>query len=145
MVMGTITIFCADHCETPAAWPSTALRHFAAELHERGWSVDYHDLDDGFTFDSAARAHCEKHRPEKFLLAEPNSFFETDALIKLGRKLRLPVEFLPTNQFLVPRADFIAWAKDSRHLLMENLPPHAEALRVSHEAGWQARGRRVEF
>ncbi len=98
----------------------SAMRHFAAELRERGWSVDYHRLEEGVTFETAARAHYEKHQPEKFVLAEPNSFFETDALTALGRKLRVPVEFVPTTQFLLPRGDFAAWAKDSRHLLMEN-------------------------
>ncbi len=98
----------------------SAMRHFAAELRARGWSVDYYQLDEDLTFESAARVHLKKHRPEKFLLAEPNSFSETDALLKLGRKLRAPIEFLPTNQFLLPRAEFIDWAKDAPHLLMEN-------------------------
>ena len=98
----------------------SAMRHFAAELRERGWLVDYYHLDQDLTFESAARMHHEKHHPEKFLLAEPNSFIETDAITKLGRKLRVPVEFLPTAQFLLPRAEFAASAKDSKQLLMEN-------------------------
>jgi deoxyribodipyrimidine photolyase-related protein len=98
----------------------SAMRHFAAELRAQGWRVDYYPLDDGLTFEEAARRHLEKHQPEKFLVAEPNSHFEMDALAKLGRKLRVPVEFIPTNQFLLSRSDFAAWAKDSQRLLMEN-------------------------
>ena len=98
----------------------SAMRHFAAELRARGWRVDYYPLDEALTFEEAARRHVEKHRPENFVLAEPNSHFESDAITKLGRKLRVPFEFVPTTQFLLPRCDFAAWAKDSRHLMMEN-------------------------
>ena len=98
----------------------SAMRHFAAELRARGWRVDYYPLDEALTFEEAARRHVEKHRPENFVLAEPNSHFESDAITKLGRKLRVPFEFVPTTQFLLSRCDFAAWAKDSRHLMMEN-------------------------
>lgn len=98
----------------------SAMRHFAHELREAGWQVDYYSLEDGLTFESAMREHVAKHHPEKITLAEPNSFFEEDAITRLGRKLRLKVEFIPTRQFLLPRGDFQAWAKDSKRLLMEN-------------------------
>lgn len=98
----------------------SAMRHFAAELREAGWEVDYHPLEDGLTFEQAARRHVEKHGPERFVLAEPNSYLEHEALSRLARKLHLPVEFLPTTQFLLPRQDFLAWAQGSRRLLMEN-------------------------
>ncbi|MEO8044741.1 MAG: cryptochrome/photolyase family protein [Spartobacteria bacterium] len=98
----------------------SAMRHFAEDLRTRGFYVDYYPLEDGHTFESAARRHVAKHHPEKFVLAEPNSFFETDALTKVGRALGVPVEFLPSTQFLLPRAEFEAWAKGSRRLLMEN-------------------------
>lgn len=53
----------------------SAMRHFAAELRARP-AVDYYNLDQELTFESAAREHYEKHRPEKFVLAEPNSFWK---------------------------------------------------------------------
>jgi deoxyribodipyrimidine photolyase-related protein len=61
-----------------------------------------------------------KHRPDKITFAEPNSFFETQAIEKLGRKLRIRIEFVPTAQFLLPRADFRKWAGGQRRLVMEN-------------------------
>ena len=54
------------------------------------------------------------------MLAEPNSFFETEAIAKLGRKLRAQIEFVPTTQFLLPRDDFRAWASAQKRLVMEN-------------------------
>ena len=109
----------------------SAMRHFAADLRAAGWEVDYIRLEEGLTFETGVQRHVAAHQPDKFLLAEPNSFFETDVITRLGRKLRLNVELLPTAQFLVPRADFREWAGESRHLLMEN---HYRRLRKRF--GW---------
>lgn len=98
----------------------SAMRHFARDLREEGWEVDYVPLDEGRTFETAARRHVEKHRPGKILLAEPNSFFEADAFRRLGHKLGLTIEFVPTRQFLRTRDDFSKWAKGSKRLLMEH-------------------------
>ena len=109
----------------------SAMRHFAGELRALGWEVDYAPLEEGLTFESGLRRHLARHQPEKVLLAEPNSFFETDAVTRLGRKLPVPVEFVPTTQFLVARDDFRQWAQGSRRLLMEN---HYRRLRKRF--GW---------
>ena len=98
----------------------SAIRHYAEELRGKGWSVDYYRLEDGFTFEKAAQHHLEKFLPDRFQLAEPNSFFEQEAIARLGRKLRVEIEFLPTTQFLLAREDFRAWAGNSQRLLMEN-------------------------
>jgi deoxyribodipyrimidine photolyase-related protein len=98
----------------------SAMRHFAAHLRAEGWEVDYIRLEESLTFETGLRRHVAEHQPAKVLLAEPNSWFETDAITRLGRKLQLAVEFLPTAQFLVSRRDFQEWAKGSRHLIMEN-------------------------
>lgn len=98
----------------------SAMRHFAAELERDGWKVDYVRLEEGLTFVDAAQRHVKQFAPEHIRLAEPNSFFEMDALVKLGRKLGVPVEFLPTAQFLCGREEFKRWAGTSRRLLMEN-------------------------
>jgi deoxyribodipyrimidine photolyase-related protein len=97
----------------------SSMRHFAAELRAAGWDVDYYPLEEGLTFEEAARRHVEKHRPTRLVLAEPNSYLEQDALDRLGRRFHLPVEFILTTQFLLSRADFRAWASGSKRLLME--------------------------
>lgn len=109
----------------------SAMRHFARDLRADGWEVDYIRLDEMHTFETGVRRHMAEHHPEKLLLAEPNSFFETDVITRLGRKLGIAVEFLPTEQFLTSRADFRQWAEGSRRLLMEN---HYRRLRKRF--GW---------
>ncbi len=109
-----------------------AMRHFAEEMKAAGWTVNYIRLEEGLGFEAAARKHLEEHPGTVFRLAEPNSFLETDALRKLGRKLDVSVEFLPTAQFLCPRVEFAEWAGgDRKRLLMEN---HYRRMRQKH--GW---------
>lgn len=95
----------------------SAQRHFAEDLRMAGWKVDYHALDRRMTWESALAAHTRKHQPERILLTQPNNYDEQIAAEKLAKKF--PVEILPTRQFLVPREDFIAWAKGKKSLLME--------------------------
>lgn len=109
----------------------SAMRHFAADLRAEGWEVDYMRLEEGLTFETGVQRHLAEYHPDKLWLAEPNSFLETDVITRLGRKLRVPVEFLPTAQFLVSRADFHQWAQGSRRLVMEN---HYRRLRK--QFGW---------
>lgn len=95
----------------------SAARHFAAEKGKEGWRVDYHALEQGSTWETALTAHVKEFKPERILLAQPNNYDEQQAVEKLAKKF--PIESLPTRQFLVPRADFIAWAKGKKSLLME--------------------------
>ena len=95
----------------------SAARHFAEEKRKDGWKVDYYPLEEGSTWETALAAHVEKFKPERILVAQPNNYDEQQAVEKLAKKF--PLEILPTRQFLVPRGDFIAWAKDKKSLLME--------------------------
>lgn len=95
----------------------SASRHFAEEKRKEGWKVDYHALEERRTWEAALAAHVGKHKPERILIAQPNNYDEQEAIGKLAKKF--PIEILPTRQFLVPRADFIAWAKGKKSLLME--------------------------
>jgi deoxyribodipyrimidine photolyase-like uncharacterized protein len=60
----------------------SAMRHFAAELRESGWVVDYRLINETPAFEAGLRHHLETHRPDALVLAEPNSFPETDAITK---------------------------------------------------------------
>ncbi len=109
----------------------SAMRHFADELREAGWDVDYRLIEETPSFEEGLRHHLEEYQPDALVLAEPNSFAETDAVTKLARKLRVPVELLPTKQFLVPRAEFHEWAQGQKRLLMEN-----HYRRMRKQTGW---------
>lgn len=95
----------------------SAQRHFAEEMRKAEWTVDYYAFGRGVTWDSALAAHVKKHKPARILLAQPNNHDEQAAAEKLAKKF--PLEILSTRQFLVPREEFIAWAKGKKSLIME--------------------------
>jgi deoxyribodipyrimidine photolyase-related protein len=96
----------------------SAMRHRAEALRKEGWHVDYIELTGNFT--EGLEAHVAQHKPESIVMQEPSQYEFRQVIPKLARKIGVPIEALPTNQFLVPEADFKAWADDHRHLLMEN-------------------------
>ena len=116
----------------------SAQRHFAEEMRKAGWMVDYHALGRGVTWESALAAHVKKHKPEQILLTQPNNYDEQAAAEKLAKKF--PIEIIPTRQFLVPREEFIAWAKGKKSLLMET---HYRRVRAEFGFLMQADGQPV--
>ncbi len=97
----------------------SAMRHFAAELHESGWTVDYHELGETPDFLSAFKRRLASTKPSGLVMMEPNNFFEKEAIRKITGKLDLEVHFTPPVQFLRSREDFLSWAKGKKRLLME--------------------------
>ena len=84
----------------------SAMRHFAAELRARGIDVVERRGED--TFGPALRAYPD------VVCAEPNG-----AAIR-RRLSRHGVRFVPSGQFLTAPADFAAWARGRRRIVMED-------------------------
>lgn len=97
----------------------SAMRHFAAEMRERGWQVEYHELAKTPDFSAAWERHLAKRRPQEVLMMAPNSFFEDQAARALAQKFRLHLRWTPPVQFLRTREDFLSWARGKKRLLME--------------------------
>lgn len=98
----------------------SAMRHYAEELREKGWTVDYIPLGTGLKFEEALRSHLARFPSSEVLVAEPNSFIETDALLVLAKKIDVRFSFLPTRQFLCGRQEFREAASRQTLLVMEN-------------------------
>jgi len=96
----------------------SAMRHRAEALRTRGWGVDYIELTGSFA--EALQQYVHQHRPQSILVQEPSQYNLRQGLPALSRQLGVPIEVLPTNQFLVPESEFRAWAGESKRLLMEN-------------------------
>ncbi|MEX1118551.1 MAG: cryptochrome/photolyase family protein [Terrimicrobiaceae bacterium] len=97
-----------------------AMRHFAEELRDLGWTVDYHEVSQTPDFLSALKLHLASAKPRDFVMMEPNNFFEGEALGKIAKKLGIEIEHTAPVQFLRSREDFAAWASGKKRLLMEN-------------------------
>ena len=109
----------------------SAMRHFAAELRARGWTVDYVPLEANRTFDTAVREHVAATGCRQLLMEEPNSFGEADVVVALAEAAGVTLTRLPGTQFLITRDDFRDWATGQKRLLMEQ---HYRRLR--RRFGW---------
>ncbi|MFN7677472.1 MAG: cryptochrome/photolyase family protein [Cyanobacteriota bacterium] len=106
-----------------------AMRHHAAALENAGHRVLYHRLEDPLPGgeqgaeppDSAAvlAAWIARHNMRAIHLLEPNDFHTQASLPALAERLGVPIHTHPTTQFLLSRADFLAWAKGRRSVVME--------------------------
>ena len=111
------------HHKAKIALILSAMRHFAAELRTRGWTVDYVALEDegntGSFTGEIARA-VERHGASEVRIVEPGEWRVLKALQGLKGPLDVSLEILPDDRFLCSIPEFIGWAQGRRTLRMEN-------------------------
>ena len=100
----------------------SAMRHFATELREAGWTVDYVKLDDegnaGSFTGELARA-IEEHDPRLVSVVEAGEWRVREDMAQWAHKFACEIEILPDDRFLCSQAEFEDWAKDRDSLRME--------------------------
>ncbi len=110
------------HHKKKIAFLFSAMRHFAEELREAGWRVEYRRIDDagnqGSFSGELARA-VEAHRPERIVLTEPGEWRLRDAMESWAEAFGVPVDILPDERFLCGIGEFAAWAEGRKQLRME--------------------------
>ncbi|NOK58867.1 MAG: cryptochrome/photolyase family protein [Chloroflexi bacterium AL-W] len=96
----------------------SAMRHYAAALHEQGYQVDYVHAAD---FLVGLRQHIETHQPTR-IMTMAASEYHTRRFQEAGLAdgLGLPVDVLPNTQFLVGRFDPHPEPKPGKRYVMEN-------------------------
>ncbi len=96
----------------------SAMRHFAAELTEAGYHVDYVRLDDpantGSFTGEIARA-VARHRPDRIVLTEPGEY----RVLAMAKAWPLPLELREDTRFFCSRSRFAQWADGRKALRME--------------------------
>lgn len=101
----------------------SAMRHFADELREQGWRVDYVPLDHpentGSFTGEVARA-AQAHAATRIVTVAAGEWRLLDAQQTWGEVTGLPVTILDDDRFLCPISQFAAWAKDRKRLVMED-------------------------
>ena len=101
------------------AFQISAMRHFAEELREKGWTIDYHALGESADLASAAHSHFARFQTSSLVVMEPNNFSEQVLVEQIALENKIPLEVSPTCQFVVPRAEFLRSAQGKKRLLME--------------------------
>jgi len=110
----------------------SAMRHFAQQLRDAGWTVDYLRLGQHTHLSlSAAWAHAlAKHQPERVLCTEPGDWRVEQQLTLCCKQAGRSLHMLVDDHFLINRSEFSAWAGKSRTLQMERFYRH---MRVRHQ------------
>ncbi len=100
----------------------SAMRHFAAELRDAGWKVDYvelNDPDNSGSFTGELFRAVERHDPRAVHVVEAGEWRVQQAIFEWPDKFDMPVEILPDDRFICSIAEFRDWAEGRDHLTME--------------------------
>ncbi len=111
------------HHQRKIALVLSAMRHFAAELREAGWTVDYVRLDDPGnrgSFTGEVMRAVERHRPRCIRIVEPGEWRVKTAIDGWARKCATQVDVLPDDRFICSVLEFQTWAQSRNELVMEH-------------------------
>ncbi len=101
----------------------SAMRHFAEELRDAGWTVDYVKLTDtansGSFTGEVARA-IERHDPRAVHVVEAGEWRVQQAIEEWPAKFACNVDILPDDRYLCSHRQFQDWAEGRKHLTMEH-------------------------
>ncbi|WP_082456469.1 cryptochrome/photolyase family protein [Novosphingobium sp. Leaf2] len=100
----------------------SAMRHFAAEMEERGWTVDYVKLTDTAntgSFSGEVQRAAKRHKAGAVRVVEPGELRVRQMMDGWAQALGIPVDILPDTRFVCAIDEFREWADGRRELVME--------------------------
>jgi deoxyribodipyrimidine photolyase-related protein len=100
----------------------SAMRHFAEQLQENGWNIDYiklEDPDNSQNFAGEIRRALTRHNANRLLLTAASEWRVLEMMRQWRDELDIPVEILEDDRFLCSTARFEAWASERKQLRME--------------------------
>lgn len=95
----------------------SAMRHYAAQLQDRGLAVSYVRAE---TFADGVQAHISETQPERLITMASASYGGRMGQRRLAKTLNIPVEILPNTQFLTGQFNPIPDPKPGKRYVMEN-------------------------
>ena len=99
-----------------------AMRHFARELSDAGWAVDYVRLNDpanSGSFTGEVVRAVDRHRPESIRIVEPGEWRVKTAIDGWSARCGVPVDVIPDDRFICGILEFQTWAQSRNELMME--------------------------
>ena len=110
------------HHKAKIAYILSAMRHHAAALRERGWRVDYVQLDNSNNSGSfngeVARAQ-NRHQIESIRITEAGEWRVMEMVENWEDQFGVPVTICPDDRFIATHQDFGDWAEGKKQLRME--------------------------
>jgi deoxyribodipyrimidine photolyase-related protein len=100
----------------------SAMRHFAAELCEAGYTVDYVRLDDAAntgSFRGEIKRATARHTITEIICTFPAEYRVLEMMEGWQDALGIPVKILPDERFIASPQEFNKWALGKKQLRME--------------------------
>ena len=100
----------------------SAMRHFRDQLHKRGLTVQYRQLDDRGNrgrFTSEFEAAVEKLQPQCVVMVEPGEWRVKQAFEETADRLDVVLEMRPDRHFLCSHEEFAEHARGRKQLRLE--------------------------
>ncbi|MCO6457013.1 MAG: cryptochrome/photolyase family protein [Pirellulaceae bacterium] len=100
----------------------SAMRHFAEELRQQGWQVDYRGLDQPDNrgdFAGELQAAIGRWQPDRVLLVEPGEWRVRRLFEQAAAASRTELSILPDGHFLCTRDEFARHAEGRKQLRQE--------------------------
>jgi len=110
------------HHKKKIAFLFSAMRHFADEMRQKGWQVDYVTLDDpqntGSFTEELERA-VKRLSPSQVCVTEPSEWRVLEAMESWTVTLNLPIDIREDDRFIATHEEFRSWAAGRKQLRME--------------------------
>jgi len=100
----------------------SAMRHYASERREQGWTVHYHEFSpraNVLSFTDLVRSYVRQHPVDEIVVAWPGEWRVLEQIRGWERELGVPVTVLPDTRFLCSLEEFDSWAEGRKQLRME--------------------------
>jgi len=110
------------HHRTKLVFLFSAMRHFAKDLSEAGWTVDYVELTDrenSGSFTEEGRRAVKRHDITQIRVCEPSVYRVLELVKSWEAMLRIAVFITFDDRFIATKDEFAAWAKDRKQFRME--------------------------
>ena len=111
----------ANHHKKKLVLIFSAMRHFAQELREQGYQVDYvhyTDPDNSGSFEHEVLRACERHKIQQLVVTEPSEHRVLHAMESLSDRINIQIR--DDDRFLCSHTEFQHWARGKDTLRMEN-------------------------
>ncbi|MGL4396179.1 MAG: cryptochrome/photolyase family protein [Hyphomicrobium sp.] len=110
------------HHKKKIAFIFSSMRHFAEELRENGWTVDYRTLDltgEAASFSSEVEHALLRHRPQGVVVTSPGEWRVLEAMRGWQAQFGIAVDIRDDDRFICATSEFASWAEGRKSLRME--------------------------
>jgi deoxyribodipyrimidine photolyase-related protein len=100
----------------------SAMRHFRNDLRDRGWAVDYTQIDDAdapTSYPALLDQALARHQPERIVTMRPHDHRLLGEIRGAAETAGVPLLMQEDDHFLVTPDDFATWAEGHKRLTME--------------------------